>query len=236
MTGPEVDTEAALTEIVANIPLLTAWAAEQRPGSGAIAQRRLWYGPAGTYVYQTSVAAPVAGSDALEQVAEVFFNASRLQAQPWYPAFVGGRVLDKPVPSARPLRRACLSQTRFDFGLRSDRYYNQLIAEVHPDADTRIVAMRSVSGLPAVHGAAKAYTLSPSADLFQRCDTDLLWHHIVTAGGAALLPPRADRWMMNAVRALRLDRQERSTYLEEAAGFLELCQSDGWTALLRGLD
>ena len=90
----EVATEDALAEIVAHIPQLTRWTSEQRPVEG-IAQRRLWCRSAGTFTYQTSVAERVVGAEALERIVEVFFNASRLPAQPWYPAFLGGRVLER---------------------------------------------------------------------------------------------------------------------------------------------
>ena len=229
MPQPEITTHDALAEIAASLPLLLRWV-EEAGDTADIALRRRWHAPAATFSYQTTAAVDGAGED-LDGIADLFLHASRLDRQPWYPAFLSGasRPLNQPLPAS--VRQAFSGRSRFDFGLPRDRYYNQLIADLRPDAATRVVALRSISGLPSLDDAVRAFTLSPTADVFQRRGDRLLWHHIVTVAGAALLPPGPDRLLMNALRRLRLDRAERRTYLEEAAGFQALCRSGEWRAL-----
>ncbi|MEP1472692.1 MAG: hypothetical protein ABJK20_12305 [Halieaceae bacterium] len=184
--------------------------------SGEPTVSRYWFPPAKTFIYHTVSAIEDANHKTLDDVAQVFFNANQLKSQPWYPAFLDGwsEPLDAPTPSY--VMSAARGQASFDFGLRKPRYYNQLVVSFSPDEDTRGIALRSITGLPQRRDQVKAYTLSPTVDLLRLRDGRLEWHHIVTVAGPALLPPGADRLLMNTLRRLRLDHAERNTYLDEA--------------------
>jgi len=154
----------------------------------------------------------------LEVVAAVFAGANRLACQPWYPAFIGGDAVALGLDLAPPFTAVASGQARFDFGLGKPRAYQQLIASLAPDANTRVIALRSITGAQVPVGTVRAYTLGPTMDVFQLEAGRLYWHHIVTTGGAAVLPPGPDKWMMNSLRLLGADRRERQTYRDEAVG------------------
>jgi hypothetical protein len=72
-------------------------------------------------------------------------------------------------------------------------------------------------------------------DLLRLREGRLEWHHIVTVAGPALLPPLADRLLMNTLRRLKLDHAERRTYLDEANA-LAAMTPDQWAKLRAQLD
>lgn len=203
------------------------------PGSATVSH--FWFEPARTFVYHTVSAIEGATNDTLDDVAAVFYGANRLPSQPWYPAFIQG--WSEPLDNALPdyATGAARGQASFDFGLRRPRYYNQLIVSFSPDDNTRGIALRSIEGLPEREGEIKAYTLAPSVDLLQLQNGRLEWHHIVTVAGPALLPPTADRLVMNTLRRLKLDHAERRTYLDEASA-LAAMTPDQWAKLRAQLD
>ena len=65
-------------------------------------------------------------------------------------------------------------------------------------------------------GVRLAYTLPPNGEVLHWADGCLHWHHICCTPGAAVLPGAADRWLLTALRFLRLDGAERATYRDEA--------------------
>ena len=211
----EVTIDAAFIEIGQHIATGTALC-DQHSYSGEPTVSRHWFPPAKTFIYHTVSAIEGANQNILDDVAQVFFQANQLTSQPWYPAFLGG--WSEPVDQSLPnyATSAACGQASFDFGLRKPRYYNQLIVAFSPDANSRGIALRSIEGLPEPEDQIKAYTLAPTVDLLRLRDGKLEWHHIVTVGGPALFPPRADRLLMNALRRLHLDKAERNTYIDEA--------------------
>jgi hypothetical protein len=214
---PEIAPGVALREIRAQLPFVLDWLRETREQK-TVTTRKFWYAPAGTFVYHTTTSLVDADPDLLEIAAAVFAGANRLASQPWYPAFMEGDAVALELDFAAPFTAVASGHARFDFGLGKPRVYQQLIASLAPDANTRVVALRSIAGAQAPAGTIKAYTLGPTMDVFQLEGERLYWHHIVTAGGAGLLPPGPDKWLMNTLRVLGLDRQERQTYRDEAVG------------------
>ncbi|MCB1616279.1 MAG: hypothetical protein KDI30_09720 [Pseudomonadales bacterium] len=228
----EVDVDTALNEMLANVPLVMSWV-KQHSDIRDIAVQRFWHAPANTHIYHTVAAVEGAGQVDLDTVAEVFLHANQLESQPWYPAFISGRL--QPLASVRPLPTAVhgayTGEACFDFGLPQPRYYRQLIADIRPAPSTRMIALRSIEGTAEVTGAVRAYTLSPSADVFSLDGNRLLWHHIVTVYGAALLPPKADYLLMRLLRILHLDFRERQTYRDEAKAFQQCFHRGVFSAL-----
>ena len=225
----EVDIDTALDEIVRTLPLALQRCEEcSYPWSATVSH--FWFEPARTFVYHTVSAIEGANSDTLDDVAAVFYRANQLPSQPWYPAFIQG--WSEPLDCALPdsATGAALGQASFDFGLRKPRYYNQLIVSFSPDDNCRGIALRSIEGLPERNGEIKAYTLAPTVDLLRLRNGRLEWHHIVTVAGPALLPPTADRLLMNTLRRLKLDHAERRTYLDEASK-LAATTTDHWAQL-----
>ena len=230
----EVDIETAFDEIVQTLPVALQRCEECRyPGSPIVSH--FWFEPARTFVYHTVSAIEGANSNTLDDVAAVFYRANQLPSQPWYPAFNQG--WSEPLNCVLPdyATGAARGQASFDFGLRKSRYYNQLIVSLSPDDNTRGIALRSIEGLPEREGEIKAYTLAPTADLLRLRNGRLEWHHIVTVAGPALLPPKADRLLMNTLRRLKLDHAERRTYLGEASALAAMTPHQ-WAKLRVQLD
>lgn len=230
----ELDISGAFREINEVLPIALDWCREAE-FTGAPTVEKRWYSPASTFTYHTISAIEGASENTLVDMAEVFFRANSLVSQPWYPAFLGGwsEAVDGPLPHA--ISQARRGQASFDFGLRRRRFYNQLVAAVSPAENIRGVALRSISGIDGRENEVKAYTLSPTMDLFHLKGHLLEWHHIVTVAGPALLPPVADRVLMNTLRRLRLNWAERNTYLEEAR-LLRTIEPEQWSQLRQQLN
>ena len=230
----EVDINTAFHEIEQTVRVALQRCEEYKyPGSPALSH--FWFAPARTFVYHTVAAIEGVDSNTLDDVAAVFYRANKLPSQPWYPAFIAG--WSEPLDGALPdyASGAARGQASFDFGLRKSRYYNQLIVSFSSDDNSRGIALRSIEGLPERKGEIKAYTLAPTVDLLRLREGRLEWHHIVTVAGPALLPPLADRLLMNTLRRLKLDHAERRTYLDEANA-LAAMTPDQWAKLRAQLD
>ena len=215
----------ALREIRATLPKLMDWI-NWDPPTQLPATKRYWYAPAGTYTYHTITKLRETGPDMLELAAKVFAGGNRLQRQPWYPAFLGGNATNFETEIKTPFTQVQLGQARFDFGMRQPRTYNQIIASISPDESTRVVALRSVSGMEVPTATKLAYTLGPTADVFRLHEGQLYWHHVVTAAGAAILPGSLDRLLMNGLRLFKLDSKERQTYRDEAIGIQTMTRKE----------
>lgn len=213
----------AIREAPATSAALQSMAARHRAGRAdarGYHTVRHWEPSAGTWCYQTHIAAPDQPAERLVRVAELFFAAATLPAQPWYPQFLGGECA--PLAAATPagIRRHQLTLGQFELGLPTPRYYRQLLSLAQPDDATIVISARSVNDGPAPPGSGRlAYTLAPNGEVLHWENGRLHWHHICCTPGAGLLPGRLDRWLINALRALRLDRAERATYREEAERF-----------------
>lgn len=193
--------------------------AEKSPPLDPVYTLRVWDASAGTYTYHTHVRVPCQKREMLAWLADCFFHASVLPSQPWYAAFLGGRA-ETLLPQAGALRSS-LNLPRFDFGLGREHGYRQCLTEFAPEPDTRVLVLRSVlANVDFPQGTVPAYTLSPTGDVLRLIDGCLHWHHICTVGGVGLLPPRIETALMNTLRFLRLDTQERRAYREEAESFI----------------
>lgn len=180
-----------------------------------------WHAPARTFTYHTHVAVPDVAPEVLEVVSDTFFRAAELDEQPWYAQFRGGhgRPLDEPSPNG--ILRHQLAISTFDVRLKKPRCYRQLVCEAAPRGDVRVVSIVSVDvDWPVPEGTILARTLEPSGDVFEWRNNFLHWHHICTTPGVGLLPGPTDRWFLNSLRRVGLDSAERTTYREEAAGFV----------------
>jgi|GEM_PF-1337753 len=179
--------------------------------------RRQWCADAGTYVYHSHIAVSGQDRERLHWLSNVFFHAASLHCQPWYPQFKGGK---RQVLASPPVGRVIDHQLcwgRFDLGLPSPRYYRQLLSLLRPADDAAVIVARSVDHGPALPAKARlAYTLSPNGEVLLWRDDQLHWHHICCTPGAGILNGSADRWLINALRWLRLDQSERRTYRCEA--------------------
>ena len=200
----------------------------------AVLTRKLWCAPARTFTYQTHVAAD-ATREALDRVADVFFGAADLPAQPWYEQFRGGasRPTGEPAPEGIDREQLCLSS--FDVGLGRPRCYRVLVSLASPAPEVRVVALRSVDvdwSVP--EGSVLAETLEPSGDVFTWEAGRLHWHHICTTPGVGLLPGALDRWLLNALRRFGLDGAERRTYRDEALGWCDWVASGAECGERRG--
>jgi hypothetical protein len=188
---------------------------------------RHWQADAGTYCYQTHIAISGQPGERLAWLAEILYNAAGMQSQPWYPQFLGGE--SQPVEAEPPanISEHQLVLGKFDLGLKKARCYRQLVSLARPEADTAIIAARSVdAGPPLPGGVALAYTLAPNGEVLYWSDNCLHWHHICCTPGAALLPGFADRWLINAMRWLRFDGVERGTYHAEALNMQRWLQGE----------
>ena len=128
----------------------------------------------------------------------------------------------------------------FDFGLGKVRSYRQLLSEFSLAEYCHVLVLRSVTAVPIFpQGTVPAFTLSPTGDVLHWRDGVLHWHHICTVAGVGILPMPIERYVMNALRWLRLDHAERKTYSEEAECFIrwagnpeKVCAT--WDSIPRG--
>lgn len=179
--------------------------------------RRTWIEDAGTYCYQTHIAITGQPRERLAWLADVFYRAASLAAQPWYAQFLGGASKALTAEVAQDVARHQLCLGQFDLGVGAPRYYRQLVSLAEPAENTRVIVARSVPDGPPVPGKGKlAYTLNPNGEVFYWEAGCLHWHHICCTPGAAVLPPRLDRLLINTLRRLRLDSAECKTYRAEA--------------------
>ncbi|MEZ5501687.1 MAG: hypothetical protein R3E50_03145 [Halioglobus sp.] len=208
---------------------LAAMAAAHRHGHTQVNQCqtiRHWQPSAATYCYQTHIAVADQHRDRLEWLTDVFFNAATLTRQPWYPQFAGGSSQTPGETPSPGISRHQFIWGRFHVGLPSPRYYRQLVSLARPDASTAVIVARSVTeGPPLPAGARLAYTLDPNGEVLHWENGRIHWHHICCTPGIALLPGRLDRWFINSLRRLGLDRAERDTYRAEAEGLRDWLQS-----------
>ena len=187
---------------------------------------RHWQADAGTFCYQTHIAISGQASQRLRWLTDVFYNAATLPRQPWYPQFLGGASEALDAPPAPGIDRHQLTCGRFHLGVSTPRHYRQLVSLARPDAQTAVIVARSVDEGPAPPGdAVLAYTLPPNGEVLHWQGDRLHWHHICCTPGAALLPGRLDRWLINALRRLGMDGAERATYRQEAEELRDWLQS-----------
>lgn len=217
----ELSTDQALQELPTSLSWLTVQAKkiqqqERKPG---ISCYRLWNPSAQTYTYHTHVVVPGISPSALTQLSELFFNAYTLQQHGWYSQFVSGVMMPLPFSTGMQGEHQ-LGQGYFDFGIGALRRYFLLFSKVSVDAQTHAVVLRSVEEvLPVLKPSKQVFILPPTGDIFSIDEAGLHWHHICTTSGVRLLPGVLDRWLMNALRAMRLDGKERETYTTEAEAF-----------------
>ena len=223
----------ALREIKTTLPRLLDWVSWYTPPNYP-ATRRYWNKYAGTHTHHTVTKLRDGGPEMLELAARVFSQANRLESQPWYPAFLGGDLKSFEEPMSPKFTSAATGQARFDFGMKQDRVYNQVVATLSPDENTRVIALRSVSGLDCPSNTRLAYTLGPTADVFKLRDGEVFWHHLVTTAGASILYGPLDRVLMNLIRLLGQDRKERQTYRDEAIGIQTMTREE-WQSLADSL-
>ncbi|HEY9035541.1 MAG TPA: hypothetical protein VIM96_02405 [Pseudomonadales bacterium] len=214
----EITTQAAIAQSteVARALLAIARRSEGAHWPGQPRTHRFRVSTAKTWCYHTVVATPAEPS-ALTQAADFFYRAACLPAQPWYPQFLYGQ--GQALTEAAGGMRHQLTLGVFDVGLIKPRAYRQLVSHCMDVASSvQVVALRSVMDdrLRWPTGAVPAYALDPTGDVLEYRNGHLLWHHICTTPGAGVLPMPFDRWLINAVRFLGLDRAERNTYHAEA--------------------
>ncbi len=218
--SPELSLQLAADEAPASARALLQLAAGQREQHGDerdCYSTRHWESSAGTWCYHTHVVANDQAEQRLEQLANIFFNAATLSVQPWYPQFQGGTNQTAQHPLPEGIRQHQLALAGFDVGLRTPRYYRQLISLARPHDHTAVIVARSISeGRPLPGGAKLAYTLAPNGEVLHWKNGHLHWHHICCTPGAGLLPTVPDRWLINLLRAVKLDQAERRTYRREA--------------------
>lgn len=225
--------EISVAEAIAQAPLevgqLTAMAQRHRASHTEVDRcetRREWVSGAGTYCYQTHIAISAQPQARLAWLADVFYRAANLRAQPWYPQFSGGASAQLSAAPASGIAQHQLCIGRFDLGLGEPRYYRQLVSLAHPAPDTQVIVARSVPDGPHVPQRAKlAYTLNPNGEVFYREADRLHWHHICCTPGAALLPHVLDTVLINLLRRFGMDAAERRTYQEEAERLQRWLQS-----------
>jgi hypothetical protein len=185
----------------------------------------------GTWCYQTHIAVSGQSPERLAWAGALFYGALTLERQPWYPQFLDGASHACELPVAEGIATHQLGWGKFDLGLGKPRVYRQLLSLAEPGPEQRVIVARSVNEGPALPaGATLAYTLGTNGEVLFYENGCLHWHHICCTPGAALLPGRLDRWLMNALRGLRLDSAERATYQREAGQFrdwLHLLYSGG---------
>jgi hypothetical protein len=220
MPAPQLAVADAIQEAPATCAALGEMAAAHRGEVGAGSGHhitRQWEPAAGTWCYQTHIAAPDQPPAQLDRLADIFFNAAAMPSQPWYPQFLGGEVAVLESPPAGGIDRHQLTLGQFDLGLPNPRYYRQLVSFAKPDAATAIIIARSVTDGPPLPAHARlAYTLAPNGEVLHWENGRLHWHHICCTHGAGVLPGRLDRWLINLLRLTGLDGAERKTYRQEA--------------------
>lgn len=229
---------AARQELAVTVPLLLAMAQAVAPSAAppamaiAIANtrpircQRYWNPLAKTFTYHTHVAVPAVAASTLDHVSTLFFNAYALQQHGWYSQFVRGAMYaTEDTPRHATEGEHQLGQGYFDFGVPGLRCYHTLFSRLAPDANTRLVVLRTVDEpMPALQPAKTVYLLPPTGDVFTLEGNTLHWHHICTTTGIGLLPGALDRLFMNLLRYCGFDRQEQQTYLAEAEGFVQFVQ------------
>jgi len=220
----ELSPQAAATEAHASARELSVLVDRYGPVTDVPVIRRWWIPSAATWCYHTAIAVPAA-PESLRIATGVFVDAARLPSQPWYPQFRYG--LTAPLPDdVDPSGSHSLSIGVFDVGLPKPRAYRQWVSHQVLPANRQAIVMRSVAS-PALawpSGVVPAYALSPSGDVLEYVDGRLVWHHICTTPGASVLPMPMDRWLINALRLLRLDGAERNTYRQELTAWADWVQ------------
>lgn len=216
----EIDVDQAIAESARHCEELAVMAGrhrQQHTETGVCQTIRHWERDAGTWCYQTHIAIADQAQYRLAWLADIFYHGAALASYPWYPQFGGGEceALLQSAPVTVDQHQLCWGC--FDLGLSAPRYYRQLVSQSWRDDSTAVIAARSVDRGPALPEAALlAYTVAPNGEVLYWADGCLHWHHICCTTGAALFPGRLDRWLINALRWLRLDQAERTTYREEA--------------------
>ena len=220
MQANQVTVDHAVAESPRVAEELAALAAAHRASHAAIDQSqtlRFWVPDARCFCYQTHICISGQPRARLDWLGKVLYAGHSLERQPWYPQFKGGKCQAHALAPATGVNEHQLSWGCFDLGLPAPRYYRQLVSLAETDANTRIVVARSVLDGPALpEKATLAYTLNPNGEVLHWENGQLHWHHICCTPGAALLPPLADRLLINALRGLHLDQAERKTYRGEA--------------------
>lgn len=236
----EISLPRALDESAAVAAVLekAARTAEEELASRPVRILRRWESGAGTYTYHTHVQAACADVSTFRKVLDCFFYAAALPVQPWYSQFLKGKSLTI-TPAVGAIRSAiCLPE--FDFGLGKVHSYRQLLSEFSPAEHCHVLVLRSVIADTAFpQGTVQAFTLSPTGDVLHWRNGVLHWHHICTVAGVGILPMPIERYVMNALRWLRLDKAERKTYFEEAESFIRWVKepekvSATWDSIPRG--
>lgn len=225
----ELSLERAAMQVQGSAETLLAMA-KRRSDKGFVEDQwsceREFVDDAGTYVYHSHIAIGGQSAERLPWLAETFFNAASLSTQPWYPEFLGGECQPLSLPPEEGVIAQQLALGCFDVGLRQPRCYRQLVSLIKPDASSAVVVARSVKEGPVLPARSRlAYTLDPNGEVLLWRNACLHWHHICCTPGAALFSGRADRWLINTLRALGLDGPERNTYRREAELLRDWLQS-----------
>lgn len=198
---------------------------QKAAGTSSVNCVSYWNPTCGTFTYHTHAVVESFGPGSVDRVASLFFNAYSLEKHDWYSQFVGGE--NRPLPeglvarAGEPSREYQVGQGYFDFGVPKLRRYHILTSLRQTNPDTAAVVLRSIDHpFDQVRESKKVFLLAPTGDYFSLVNGNLHWHHICTVAGISLLPGRADRYLMNALRYLRMDVKERNTYNEEAQAFI----------------
>ena len=197
----------------------------QHQASDLSHSRKHWLSEIGCYCYETHIAISGQNEARFEWLVDVFYKASTLSEQPWYPQFLGGSSQPCEIPCTSSISEHQLCSGRFDLGLGKPRVYRQLVS-LQREAQTAIICARSLrQGASVSDGEVLAYTLDPNGEVLHWDGEFLHWHHICCTPGPGLLPSDWDRRLMNVLRGLKLDQAERKTYRQEAEGLRDWLQS-----------
>lgn len=223
MQAHELELNAAIEQapVAASSLALLAEGARQVPYQpNEVHISRTWVPSAGTFCYQTHIAISAQSRERFEWAADLFFNAAKLDSQPWYGQFLGGDVEACELSPAGGMAAHQLCIGAFDLGVGKPRAYRQLVSLQSPEPDTAVIVARSINQGPSLEGNPKlAYTLDPNGEVLHWDGQHLHWHHICCTPGAAILPQPFDRYLINGLRRLGLDSAERKTYRTEAEQF-----------------
>lgn len=188
--------------------------------------QRYWIPSAGTYCYHTHIAVSGQTRERFLWAVELFYSAANLKRQPWYEQFLGGASKACAESPDQSIDKHQLCLGRFDLGIGTPRAYRQLVSLNVPDDNTGVIVARSIEEGPALgEETPLAFTVDPNGEVLHWDGKYLHWHHICCTPGPTLLPQPWDRYLMNALRILRLDGAERKTYREEASRFRDWLQS-----------